>query len=124
VAAHHLARDVDGALFEVLGDNPQGYLLYTPDAHMFVQIATRAERGWIGPEVLQLRGSQAAIALGFGAYCGTFEVRDGQVIHHIEFGSFPQISDTVEPRSIGLLDGDRLILGMPVGARLEWQRIH
>jgi hypothetical protein len=36
---------VDGTLANVLGDDPQGYLVYTPDEHVFVQMATRAERG-------------------------------------------------------------------------------
>jgi hypothetical protein len=113
---------VDGALTSVPGDDPQGYLVYTPNEHVFVQMATRAERGRVGPEILQLRGPQAVRALGFGAYCGRFEVRDGQVIHHGESGSFPRISGTVEPRSVSL-DGDRLILSTPVGVQLEWQRI-
>jgi hypothetical protein len=36
--------DVDGMLVKSLGDNPQGYLVYTPDDHVFVQFATRAVR--------------------------------------------------------------------------------
>jgi hypothetical protein len=114
---------VDGTLANVLGDDPQGYLVYTPDEHVFVQTATRAERGWVGPEILELRGPQAVSALGFGTYCGTFEVRDGQVIHRREFGTFPRVSGTVEPRSVSL-DSDRLILGTPGGVQLEWQRVH
>jgi hypothetical protein len=107
-----------------LGDDPQGYLVYTPDDHMFVQIATRAPREWSGPEVLELSGPQLVAATGFLAYCGTFAVHDGQVLHQREFGVFPYISGTVEPRSVVALDGDRLILGGPGGGRIEWQRIH
>jgi hypothetical protein len=119
----------NGTTVTALGDNPQGYLVYTPDSHVFVQIATRAARSWPGPEVLELSQGANIEALGFVAYCGTFEVRDGQVIHHREFGVFPSISDSVEPRS-PTLDGDRLILRTPVGTRprgnvhLEWQRVH
>jgi hypothetical protein len=114
---------VDGTLANVLGDNPQGYLVYTPDEHVFVQMATRAERGWVGPEILELQGPQAVSAIGFFAYCGTFEVRDGQVVHHIEFGNLENLSGRTFPRSV-VLDGDRLILATPRDAQLEWQRVH
>jgi hypothetical protein len=106
-----------------LGDDPLGFLVYTPDDHVFVQFATRAERTWPGPEVLEMPGVQAIAAVGFFAYCGTVEIADGQVVHHIEFGSFPSFSGRVEARTV-VLDGDRLILVAPSGARLEWQRVH
>jgi hypothetical protein len=108
---------------QLLGDNPQGYLAYTPDDHVFFIAATRAQRTWPGPEVLELSGPQATAATGFSAYCGTFQVRDGQVIHHREFGSLPRMSGSVEPRSV-VLDGDRLTLSTPTGTTLEWQRVH
>jgi hypothetical protein len=106
-----------------MGDDPQGYLVYTPDGHVFYLSATRAQRVWPGPEALELPGGRFSAALGFSAYCGTFEVRDGQVIHHREFGVLPDMSGTVEPRSV-VLDGDRLVLDTPRGARLDWQRVH
>lgn len=107
-----------------LGDNPQGYLVYTPDGHVFVQFVIRAERNWPGAEVLEmtLTDAQRLAALGFSAYCGTFEIRDGQAIHRREFGVFPSMTGNVETRSVQL-DGDRLILGVPTGAKLEWQRV-
>jgi hypothetical protein len=110
--------------FKPLGDNPQGYLVYTPDSHMFVQVATRAQREWPGPEVLKLSEPQLVAATGFIAYCGTFEVHDGQVFHKREFGIVPYMTGNVEPRSVLALDGDRLILGGPHEGRIEWQRIH
>jgi hypothetical protein len=124
--------DVDGAPAKPLGDNPLGYLVYTPDGHVFVQYATRAERPEVlgpsafGPVVLEKTGSQSGTALGFNAYCGTFEVRDGQLTHHQEFGILPIMSGRAETRSAAL-DGDRLILGAargPVRYQIEWQRVH
>jgi hypothetical protein len=49
------------------------------------------------------------------------QVRDGQVIHHIEFSILPSMSGRVEPRAV-VFDGDRLILGSPRGGHIEWQR--
>jgi hypothetical protein len=115
--------DVDGTLVDAFGDNPQGYLVYTPDGHMLAQWGTRGERSWPpGPKVLE--SPQPLRDLGFGAYCGTFELRSGQVVHNREFGILPSMSGSIEPRSMKL-DGDRLILGSSSrGAVVEWQRIH
>jgi hypothetical protein len=70
-----------------------------------------------------LAGTGADAALGFYAYCGTFEVRDGQVVHNIESSLYPNATGSVERRSVEL-DGDRLLLGLPNGAQIEWQRVH
>jgi hypothetical protein len=118
-----LLEDVGGRLVRTMGDNPQGYLVYTPDDHVFVQFATRAERTWPGPEVLEMPRPEARAALGFWAYCGTFEVRDQQIVHGIEFSFFPSMGGSVEARSV-TLDGDRLILGSPRGGHIEWERVH
>jgi hypothetical protein len=109
--------------WQPLGDNPQGYLVYTPDEHVFVQFATRAQRDWPGREVLELSGLEAARALGFTAYCGTFEARDGEVIHHTEFHVMPSLDGSAMARSVAL-DGDRLTLGTPRGGDVELQRVH
>jgi hypothetical protein len=57
----------NGTTVTPLGDSPQGYLVLTPDGHVFVQLATRAERGWPGPEVLELSQGTNLEALGFVA---------------------------------------------------------
>jgi hypothetical protein len=108
-----------------LGDNPQGYLVYTTDGHVFVQIAARERPELFGPSEkgpALLETAQANSAIGLECYCGTFEVRDGQAIHHLEFGLRPRWSGSVLPRSV-TLDGDRLILDTPRNAHLEWQRV-
>jgi hypothetical protein len=115
--------DVDATVVRPFGDNPQGYLVYTADNYFCVQMATRDERGWPGPEMLELPPVQRFVALGFQAYCGTFDIHDGQVFHHSEFGVLPSMSGNVQPRSVAL-DGDRLILRGPGGGVNEWQRVH
>jgi hypothetical protein len=109
------------------GDNPQGYLVYTPDGHVFVQIASRDRPQLFGPSAnggpVLLQTTEANTALGLTGYCGTFEIRDGHAIHHMEFGVLPRHNGHVESRSV-VLDGDRLTLGTPRGASVEWQRVH
>jgi Lipocalin-like domain len=80
--------DVDGARVKPFGDNPQGYLVYTTAEHLFVQFTTSAGRSWPGPEVLEMSRPNAAAALGFWAYCGTFELRHPP--HGIRHLSEPQ----------------------------------
>jgi hypothetical protein len=115
--------DVDGTLVKPYGDNPQGYLVYTPDGHMFVQFATRAQRNWpLRPEMLEPPLPRPMVEMGFFAYCGTFQVHGDQVIHQREFGVFPRVSGDVT-RSV-VLDGDRLILRSPANEQAEWQRVY
>ena len=117
--------EVDGAVVKSLGDNPLGYLVYTPDGHVFVQMAARERRELFGPSEhgpVLLETTQADSLLGYRGYSGTFEVRDGQVIHHIEFHVVLRNYGNAETRSV-LLEGDRLILGYRT-SHIEWQRVH
>jgi hypothetical protein len=95
--------------------------VYTTDDQVLVQFARRAERHWPGPEMPTVPGSAFRNALGFGGYCGAFEIHDSQLVHHMEFGFLQAQSGRVEARSV-VLEGDRLILGVPNGSRFEWQR--
>jgi hypothetical protein len=110
-----------------MGDNPQGYLVYTPDGHVFVQMATRERPELFKPSTrgpVLLETTEADTALGFTGYCGTFEVRNGEAIHTMEFGVRRSMVGEDGRRSV-VLDGDRLILvHHPRGGRLEWQRVH
>jgi hypothetical protein len=112
---------VDGTSVNQFGDNPRGYLVYTPDGHVFVQYAARDRTQLLGQSArgpVLLEAMQANATLGFAGYCGTFEVRDGKVVHRREFGLIPSLDGRVEVRPIAL-DGDRLILRTPRGQRIE-----
>lgn len=50
-------EDVGGTLVKPYGDNPQGYLVYTPDGHGFVQLITMAER----PDVFDFSANGPAL---------------------------------------------------------------
>jgi hypothetical protein len=118
--------DVDGTTVKPFGDNPHGYLVYTPDGHVVVLFAARerpmlfSPSGGRGPRLVETAAANSP--LGFLGYAGTFEVRDGQVIHHSEFHIIPSNDGRVEARTV-VLDGDRLILRAPHGQQLEWQRV-
>jgi hypothetical protein len=111
---------------QTLGDNPQGYLVYTPDGHVFVQMFARERPELFGVSArgpVLLETTEAGTGLGFLGYCGTFEVRDGQAIHHIERHLRPSLDGREETRSV-VMDGERLILGTPSGVQIAWQRVN
>jgi hypothetical protein len=117
---------VDGSLVEPFGENPLGYLVYTTDGHVFFQVAARERPNLFKPTPHgnALRETTPAnTILGFAAYSGSFEVRDGQVFHHTEFSIIPDSDGRVEGRSV-MLAGDRLILDTPAGRQVVWQRVH
>jgi hypothetical protein len=95
-----------------LGDDPVGYLIYTPDGHMSAQFAARERRELFRPfpgmGMVLVETTEANTPVGFNAYCGTFEVRDGEVRHHMEIGINPSVSGRVEPRSV-VREGGRLV---------------
>jgi hypothetical protein len=119
----NLQSEVDGKVVKPFGDKPLGYLVYTADGHVFVNFADRDRAELFGLGVVLLETTERNTPLGYGGYCGTFEVRDGMVIHHVEFHIVPRNDGRVEERSV-MLDGDRLILRTPRGQQLEWQRVH
>ena len=121
-----LHATVDGTVVQPHGDNPQGYLVYTHDGHVLVQFAVRERR-----ELFKLTRSgcrccektiEPDTELGYGDYCGTFEVHDDKIVHHVEFSVMPSLTGVSVQRSI-VLNSDRLILATPRGLQAEWQRV-
>jgi hypothetical protein len=74
----NIQRDLNGTLVKPLGDDPLGYLIYTPDGHMSVQFAARERRELFRPfpgmGMVLVETTEANTPIGFNAYCGTFEV--------------------------------------------------
>jgi hypothetical protein len=121
-----IETQVNGRVVKPYGEDPLGYLVYTTDGHVFVQFAARTRPRLFRPTPhgnALLETTEANTILGFKAYSGTFEVRDGQVLHHTEFDIVPDLDGRVEARA-AILNGDRLILGTPAGWQLEWRRVH
>ena len=113
-----------------LGPDPVGYIVYTADGHMSVQIAA-AQRPRFASEDL-LGGTpeeKGAAADTYIAYCGTYELFDDRVVHHVEQSFFPNRVGTAQTRYYKL-EGGRIELTTPPilidgeeqVCRISWER--
>jgi hypothetical protein len=103
----------DGKRSSPLGADPVGYILYTEDGQMSVQIAAADRPPFASGD---LHGGTAeemiAAADSYIAYCGTYELFDDRVVHHVEHSFFPNRVGTAQTRYYEL-DGDRIALVTP-----------
>jgi hypothetical protein len=95
------------------GEDAIGILIYAEDGSMAVQM-TAADRPTISTtDALGGDAEQRAAAYSTClAYFGTWELKDNQVIHHVEASLFPNWSGTVQTRPF-TCDGQELILRTP-----------
>ncbi len=125
-----VVRDEGGGITHPFGRDAVGFITYTADGHMAVQFG-RADRArlaggdWVGATPAEV----AAAARDYFAYCGSYEVRDGEVVHRVELSLMPNWIGAEQVRIVAF-DGDTVTLAtppMPVGGRqqvatLVWQR--
>jgi Lipocalin-like domain len=73
-------RDEDGRVTHPLGGDAVGFITYTPDGHMAVQFG-RADRARlaVGDWAFATPAEIATAARDYFEYCGTYELRDGEV---------------------------------------------
>lgn len=125
------AKHQDGCITLPFGEDPVGFITYTPDGYMSVQFG-RADRSplsvgdWAGAPPLEI----AAAARGYIAYCGKYEVRDGEVVHRVESSLMPNWIGGKQLRQLTLgantimLSTPSLIFdGQQIVATLVWQRV-
>ncbi len=124
-------RDAEGHVTWPVGRDARGYLLYTADGYMSVQIM-RANRTPFAVGDL-LGGSsteQAGAAASYTAYAGRYTLQDNTVTHHVELSLFPNWVGTQQERRVDV-QGDRLTLstapllfgGKHQTAQLIWERV-
>jgi hypothetical protein len=124
------AKTTSGEVGPLFGAVASGYLIYSPDGYMAVEI-THANRASFASADFRGGSTEEKLA-GFDSYVsysGTYEVKGDQVVHHVELSLFPNWSGADQERFFKF-SGDRLVLytpPMPVGgaerkAELVWQR--
>ena len=113
------------------GANPAGFLTYTPDGRMSVMFGDPNRAALENPDWRQNADENvAAAARTFIAYCGTYDLRDGEVSHHVAVSLIPNWIGQTLTRRVAL-DGDALTLSTPEmlvdgrtqTATLTWRRV-
>jgi hypothetical protein len=95
------------------GDHPIGYLMYQQNGYMSVHLMASERQPFAGGDSLNGTSEEYADAgKTYAGYCGTYEVREDAIIHHVEVSFFPNWSGTQFIRYV-TLDGDTLALSTP-----------
>ncbi len=125
-------RDEEDNIRKPLGDNPQGYIVYTKEGIVIVDVMAAGRPGVPDGELFACNGEAAiAAANSHVSYCGCYEVLPGGIVHHnIEVCSFPNWIGGVQRRFFEL-QGDILTLRAPdiqsggktVKAKVIWKRV-
>jgi hypothetical protein len=124
-------RKPDGQVSYLLGRDAIGYIMYTEDGYMSVEIMSGDRPKFAAAD---LRGGtleeKVAAADTYISYCGRYEVRDKRIIHHIAVSFFPNWIGQDQERFFEF-DGKRLYLSTPPmlvdgvqqSAHIIWERI-
>jgi hypothetical protein len=129
VSAEH--TDSDGKITYLHGKDPVGYIMYNDDGYMCVAIANSSRSNSVSDDRMSATSEEKiAAADTYMSYCGTYEIRDDRIIHHVKVSLFPNNVGKDQER-IFQFDGDMLSLTTPPsligGARrvghLVWKRV-
>ena len=95
------------------GSHPSGFLTYTPDGHMAVMFGDPDRPLLENPDWRQNSDVDVAAAARLCiAYCGTYDLRDDEVVHHVAFSLTPNwIGQTLTRRIT--VTGGTLTLSTP-----------
>jgi Lipocalin-like domain len=100
----------DGRVTYPYGEHPIGYLMYHTDGYMSATLMA-ADRPPLAkparPYALSAEDAATIMRTMGSAYCGTFEVQDGRVVHHVHASLIPNMTGSDETRPFDLV-GERL----------------
>ena len=92
------------------GQDPIGYIMYTGDGYMSVHVMASERRPFASGDYLDGTLEEYADAgKTYAGYCGTYEVHDNTIIHHVDASSVPQWVGVQFVRHV-TFDGDTLRL--------------
>jgi hypothetical protein len=117
----------NGTRVSTYGENPTGFLTYTPEGRMIVIVGRSDRKPLSGNRVTSSAAERAEAFSTILAYAGPYSVEQGKVIHHIEACTYPNWIGSHQVRTMKL-EGDRLTLVSQTAldggtAELRWQRM-
>ncbi|MGA8371411.1 MAG: lipocalin-like domain-containing protein [Acidimicrobiales bacterium] len=125
VSMEHYADD--GEVGRPFGDAPEGFITYTPEGYMLAILSRPDRAPFVDGDILGgSEAEQAAAFLSASSFAGRYEVRDNQVVHHLEAATFPNWKGTTQARDFELTDA-HLTLFPPkllMEGKLRRSRVH
>ncbi|NUS67883.1 MAG: lipocalin-like domain-containing protein [Ensifer adhaerens] len=96
-----------GEVTDAMGPDPIGYLSYFPDGRMTAVVVKRDRPQLKG--LVPSHDEKAALFDSMLAYSGSYSLKDGRIIHHVEASWNPAwgVSDLIRPF---VLQGDKLVI--------------
>ncbi len=123
--------DAKGTKHHPIGHDPVGYLIYTAEGRVTVNLMSRERPKFVSADPTAASPVEAqAAARSYMGYAGRYELEQDRVIHHVEVAFFPNyVGHTLERR--WSVDGGTLLLtgtatealGQAVVPRLVWRRL-
>ncbi len=109
------------------GRDAKGYLIYTQHGYMAVAVMKANRANFDSADMLSASLDEKHVAFDtFASYCGTYEVRENKVIHHVQVSLFPNWSGSDQERFFKF-SADQLVLStpLPAGATaiVVWRRV-
>jgi hypothetical protein len=122
--------EADGTVTYPYGQQPVGFLIYTHDGHMAVEIMDPNRRQHdtrlpVEPAFAQTLSDDDRLSAynTYLSYCGTYSysIAEGRMIHHVKAGLIPSWTGSDQPRNFEFRDGQLLLGGGRVW--LTWGRV-
>ena len=113
------------------GEDPEGFIMYTPDGRMAAFVAPRNRMHFKSGDVMGGSVEEKVAAVDtFVSYCGWFEVLSDRVVHHVEMSLFPNWVGATQERffkfegsQLTLSTAPLFVYGEMQTAHLIWEKI-
>ncbi len=95
----------DGEVQTPFGTDPRGFAMYTAEGYMSAILMVRNRPNFPEGDILAATDADRAAAFATSsAYAGGWEIVGDQIIHHLEATTYPNWTDTDQPRNFDLTD--------------------
>ena len=92
-------KDVNGEVSYPYGKDTIGYLMYAEDGYMSVVIMAPNRPNFSSEDFFEGSTQEKANAMEtYISYCGSYEIKDEKVIHHVKTSLFPNLVGTDQER--------------------------
>jgi hypothetical protein len=107
------SRDANGNIVYPWGKDTLGYLMYNEDGYVSVSIMSSSRPKFSSGDIKGGTAEEKVTAADtYISYCGTYEIKQDMVIHHIELSFFPNWIGVDQKRMLSI-DSNRLLLSTP-----------